>query len=700
MKVKYALMLCVFSLAPFSNAQEPAKSTEILAALSTPIPSSVLTLEQRTDKLGSLALVPAETSACLAVLGFGQILVDIENACTVADRDNDSRERRLQSQQETKGFKELIIAGDAELPAMIADIAPLLSSCDAYMNRKFALGLLATFFAVEGIDEGKIMEPTQLAMLKGLSSWLHKETFAPALVIMRIDKTVSDMVKANVARMITDISDDSIIKRHQLTYQGIEFSGFVLDGKALLESEREGISREFLSLGMHAAELEILLKGIEKINWHVLAGFKDDKMIVSISQDPAKQLKLATSPKESILATDRLAFTDHVAAPSVLGYSDVPTSKALLSLKEQMSKAMLEAWARSLEVLAQEWNLGDVAGLVSALNAYDRHYQDLLKMSKLTKPMTFLAWRDKGLQIEASLAKQGLLAMDKPLKLSSFADRPENILYAAASLNPQYVATFIELCESGVEALWQLAPIIVANNKDKKSSEALQMFTLLQMCKPELVQIWNSAKLALSGMDNDAVLIVDKNGSMPKGIPSLSLATGAQIFVPRFAYAKGITNRGKISEAWEKMVTSIDSLVGSLSSPSEVADNADFSLTPKKKDANGLTTYSYPSPFFTVDCDPCLSISDKVFVVGSSPQLNQEVAEAMTSSQSGSFKGAAFVFKTNALVKMLCVTPLLSICIEPEFVEPFLGISEHIDGIYGVVTEDESTNIRISIPFK
>lgn len=693
MKVKHALMLCAFSLAPFSNAQEPSKSTAILAALSAPTPSALLTLEQRTDKLGSLALVPAETSACLAVLGFGQILVDIENALTDAEGDN-------RAQQETKGFKDFIIAGDAELPAMIADIAPLLCSCEAYMNRMFALELFDSALDGKELNEDKIMKPTQLDMLKGLSSWLQKETFAPALLIMRIDQTVSDMVKTNVARMIDDIVDDSIIKRHQLTYQGIEFSGFVLDGKALIEAEREGISREFLSLGMHAADLEILLKRIEKINWHVLAGFKEDKMIVSISQDPGKQLKLAMSPKESILATDRLAFTDHVAAPAVLGYIDLPTSKALLSLKEQMSKAMLEAWARSLEVLAQEWNLGDIAGLVSALNAYDFHYQDLLKMSKLTKPMTFLAWEDKGLQIEASIVKQGLLAMDRALKLSSFADRPENILYAAASLNPQYVATFIELCESGVEALWQLAPIIVANNNGKKSSEALQMFTLLQMCKPELVQIWDSAKIALSGMDNDGVLIVDKNGSMPKGIPALSLSTGAQIFVPRFAYAKGITNRSKISEAWEKMVTSIDSLVGSLSSPSEVADDAGLSLTPKKKDANGLMTYSYPSPFFTADCDPCLSISDKVFVVGSSPQLNQEVAEAMTSSQSGIYKGAAFVLKTKAFVKILRVAPLLSIGFEPEFIDSFFRLSEHIDGIYGVVTEDESTNIRISIPFK
>lgn len=695
MKVKYALMACMFSLASLGNAQEVAKSTEVLEALSAPVPPVTLSLEQRNAKLSTLALIPADTSACFAVLGLGQIFVDMENACTPVDEHN--RARRMKSQENTRAFKELIIAGGHDLPTMITNMAPLLCAVEAYVNRLYSFGVLETILGVVDIGERKNMSPPEAALLKGLSAWLQKGGFAPALVIARIDQPLMDEVKSNMQQMVADVCDDSIITRHQLMYQDIEFSGIVFNGQVLVDSVGKEIFDTNLSLDMTRAEKELLLKAIAKVNVYILVGFKDDKMIVSITQDPSKQLNLAATPQESILATDHLAFTDHVAAPSVLGYIDVPTSKALLNLREIMSQSMVQSWAKSLESLAQEWNLGDVAGVVSALKAYDRHYQELLKMSQATKPMTFLAWLDKGVQIEASIAKQSSLVMDKPLKLSSFADRPENILYAAAALNPQYSSTFIKLCESGGETAWQLASLIFANTRDKTSSESLQMFTLLQMCKPELIQIWNSAKLAFSGMDNEAILIVDNKGTMPKGIP---LPEGAQLTVPRFAYAKGITDRSKISEAWEAMVTSIDSLVASLSSPEEMSDATDESLTPKKKEVKGVMTYSYPFAFFTADCDPCLSISDKVFVVGSSPQLNQDVAEAMIMPQTGNLKGAAFVLKMPSLFAMLKSMPLLSIAGDLTDFDAFLTPSERIDAIDGVVTENESMNIRISIPFK
>lgn len=690
MNIKSALMLCVASLSAFSYAQEVPKSTETLSRLSERVQTAPLSLDQRKAKLENLALLPADTSACFALLGMRDVSLkmtqqwlEVVNALA-PDKAKDELKK---SPAAWYGVKDVIVTGE---PQLIADIAPMLEKIGPIYAASAEAQLRGT---VVSMDETKTILSD---FVSSFGAWMEQERMAPLLAIVSMEPELLSSVKQGLSRYIQLIcSADPLlgIKEQQLTYQGLKFSGFYLDGKMMAAMTRDALKRPGTTVNVTEKSLEDWLKGLEKFSFSFLVAYKDDKVIISLSRDPKKDLKLAASPKESILATDKLAFTDQAAQILCIGYADAAASEAFVLLKQKVMQGVFAG----LQYIAK--NMSDTMISLDALNA---HWQNLLSMSQAGKATTLLAWWDKGLQMEVTAPDSGSLAMGKPLKMASFADRPENILYAATSLNPQYLNKLLDIYEDALSVAWQFTECVLPalakqdKNKDSAIFQLAQMIPLVQMSQAELAKIWAEAKLALSGMDSTRVFVVNDQAVI-EGLPCM---------IPLFAYANGISDRSKITRAGGIIPGAFSELLGSYAEPAEgdIEEQNRFKL--QKADEQGVTTYSYPSPFWKTGCEPCLSISDQVFVVGGLPAFNQEVAEAWSASQTGVFEGAMFAFKLTPALKMLSQN--LSLMVprtKKEQNDELLTIIKRVDqlfqGVYGTMkTEEGLTRWRLSIPIK
>lgn len=692
MNIKFALMLCVASLSAFSYAQEVPKSTETLSRLSKRVQTAALSLDQRKAKLENLALLPADTSACFALLGMRDVSLkmtqqwlEVVNALAP----DKAKEELKKLPAAWYGVKDVIVTGE---PQLIADIAPMLEKIGPIYAASAEAQLRGT---VVSMDETKTILSD---FVSSFGAWMEQERMAPLLAIVSMEPELLSSVKQGLSRYIQLIcSADPLlgIKEQQLTYQGIEFSGFYLDGKMMAAMTRDALKRPGTTVNVTEKSLEDWLKGLEKFSFSFLVAYKDDKVIISLSRDPKKDLKLAASPKESILATDKLAFTDQAAQILCIGYADAAASEAFMLLKQ---KAMQGVFA-GLQYIAK--NMSDTMISLDALNA---HWQNLLSMSQAGKATTLLAWWDKGLQMEVTAPDSGSLAMGKPLKMASFADRPENILYAATSLNPQYLNKLLDIYEDALSVAWQFTECVLpvltkeVQYKDSAISQFAQIIPLVQMGKTELAQIWSQAKLALSGLDSYGALVI--NDPSTKEEPHTRLTC----VIPHFAYANGVCDLGKMTSAGEIIKGSLSELLGSYAEPTTDTRQNRFAL--QKTEKQGMSTYSYPSPFGMAGCEPCLSISDKVFIVGSLPAFNQEVAEVWSASQTDVFEGAMFAFKLAPALKMLSqnlslMVPRTKKGQNDELLNIIKRVDQLFQGVYGIMkTEEGLTRWRLSIPIK
>lgn len=725
MKAKYILTMLAASLATGSIAQEPQKTSAILTTLATPAKTPALSVDQRAAKMNSLALVPADVNFCIAMLGVNSMVTDFMNAAAFkslfpqapAKNGADKKENPLVQ------IKDVVISGGPEFAQFLKGITPLMSTIQGAQAQMALKMILNKAFKQNQDDAGGMgvmnmaslfvgVDPDAEAnMLALLNTFLENNTIVSGAVIVSMDEKILGECKESISTALGQIvslvaQNTSGVTMHNAKYSGVDFSGIHLNGKLLAESLFKGGPGE-----IDAKQAEALSKSVAKHDLYILFGYQGDKMIVSISEDPAKQLKLASTPQESILSTDKLAFTDKVTGSMFVAYADTASYAQTADYQVATFKAQMGGYIAGLEEFAQKAQLGDISGLLTSLKALNKDCVTWMDSAEKNQPMSMLAWWDKGLQIEASMPNQNNLAQGQSLKLISFADHPDNIFFAAANSTPANRALTISSCENLVGAAWQFAekalPLYLqtVDKKNENIQKIVQALPLIQMMKPELVKIWGSAKLALSGMSNESIIIVDNKGALPM-VPCIPTEVSQKMEVPRVALVTGVVDRKKLATAWDQVIASTNELIVSLNPPSEGDGNEMIIPQPKQTVVDGISTYSFACPFFTKGFTPSVSVSDQAFVVGTSPEWNQSIAKAMAAPHTGSLKGAVLAFNMDPVIAMIkssfeATKSLNMKCPAEEKLQQTLQVLGIFQGLYATMNSEEGkTYVRFALPMK
>ncbi|MDA1006983.1 MAG: hypothetical protein O3A87_10970, partial [Verrucomicrobia bacterium] len=128
-----------------------------------------------------------------------------------------------------------------------------------------------------------------------------------------------------------------------------------------------------------------------------------------------------------------------------------------------------------------------------------------------------------------------------------------------------------------------------------------------------------------TALGEEAALLIDLEGEAPPivGFEEETLKRGR---IPRVAYIRPVKSRADLEAAWELWRDAGVRLLGIFSEAVETPIPFPDTMS---ADTNDLRTHFIPMPFATDDFLPSLSVSDELFIVGSSKALAAKVDKAM-----------------------------------------------------------------------
>jgi hypothetical protein len=149
--------------------------------------------------------------------------------------------------------------------------------------------------------------------------------------------------------------------------------------------------------------------------------------------------------------------------------------------------------------------------------------------------------------------------------------------------------------------------------------QAAELFKLVdQAVLPGVLDVYDGTKtIWQKALGNDGAFILDVGGKMP-ALPGLPPG-GQDVPLPRLTVLHEMKNRALIGVSWQNIETALQKLAkqAPLPQPLELPQAV-------MKQKGPVTSYSYALPFESEDLLPCVSLTDRFFMLGTSRALQNQ----------------------------------------------------------------------------
>ncbi len=645
MNTRITLMLMAATVAPLCAQQPatpPAHAAQPFTALAAPATAAPATPEQRAAVFGSLALLPQDISDFLVLPNIGGNLLRLAESGRIPTLPADEAPAELMA------IDNLAIATTPATPGTYALLEKALSTL---------------YFMGMGAD---IIGDWEASARDGLAELIHKEMEQALLRDMGVTREggldLGDQpthIPASYAILTVKPGQEAMLEQWHAAIlanlQGSEeefisavndvngFSGVRLDLAKLREMTQEAETEPDLNDPEQLAE-EALKNELGKHTLCVLTRLQGNALILAVCEDP-QELKLAATPAESLLATDKVACCDANLDKGMIGAS--LASPALSELyKTCSSGAMLKLAPVATAIFTKlaEADAANKPAYEQAAAAATFLGNELRNLNPaITRPTTTQVWFDGKLHIRSTADAQGASYLPGTLRLATMAEAPATALYMEST--PVKLATPLPDIKVLMEAALDVAHGVSLTLHETEKTQAAGGIATVQAFMPELQSLAAASATIGSGLDGQFAFVLDSaHGPMPA---FAGAEQGAQADVPRLALYAGVSDRSKLGEGWEGIITTAGQVAAKLG-----GDPAAVSMLPIVPSQQGaVTSYSVALPFFTPDCVPNLSLTDKGLALGSSSLLNAQLVESATGTTP--FEGCAISFRFAPLGRSL-----------------------------------------------
>ena len=238
-----------------------------------------------------------------------------------------------------------------------------------------------------------------------------------------------------------------------------------------------------------------------------------------------------------------------------------------------------------------------------------------------------IGWWDQGYHVESfGGADLGVFDTSKPLQFASLLDDPSLVFGFNYNTKPEFSATGRAYVESWMEMIHHVAGELIKTGLG--GPQGGQMFAMIDKTViPELVNFYRGSKtIDEKALGTEQALIADIGGKLG-GLPGLP-PEAADKKILRIAGVHAVVDRPLIGTNWTGMEAALKRMIAALPSPTPIPVPA-----PLSSEKNGVTTYFYPIPFATEDLLPCASVNDRLFMFGTSKNLNESIAGRLASAK-------------------------------------------------------------------
>lgn len=643
-------LTCALAACSDDNKSSSAKAGQDAAGLtpaaaldpSAPVASDLVA--KRAERLGLAALFPRDMGMVAGVYDIPGIIKSVQNLNMVKTWGNCSAEQNadesvaIPGEDAPKPVRAKCSVNSPVIDAMIGfgpEWAPWMDSAQSAftgMGLNQMQGMLSAYklyqVSADGAkkDNSAEMEAMVNRYAEMLVQWVDsidlrpsQVATAPVMVAAKLTPEAVAQAKATLkdANLPEDMELLGIISLYDKTYNGLACKVAEVDCKKLrakLEEELEKAKDNIKVSPENMNRLKAALQRLDESKLYVAVGFVDDTLVGFVTTNPEKQVRLAASPQDSVLARPDFSMADAQLQYPAYGliFADKACAKGLINLDIAYYKGMFTGLKDLMQTVGTDWKITDLAPSMAALDSMKGSLLGLYeKVAQNATPVSYYAWQDQGVHVEACTYPLEFYLLDAPSSMNSVRPGADTVLYSSFRINPQIVDMGCTLYENIAQIVWDYGNAYISNPKHDVSDQIRMVAPMLQMARPTIEELWKAYKTALSGITDSGAYIVDMKGApspMLKNVPA-----------PRFSLVYEVKNRAALGEAWQKVTDAAKTIV-TLASQGKMTELP----APKSSVEGDVTTYDYECPL-GADLNPVVAVTDTRWAVSMPKAFGMEV---------------------------------------------------------------------------
>ena len=643
-------LTCALAACSDDNKSSSAKAGQDAAGLtpaaaldpSAPVASDLVA--KRAERLGLAALFPRDMGMVAGVYDIPGIIKSVQNLNMVKTWGNCSAEQNadesvaIPGEDAPKPVRAKCSVNSPVIDAMIGfgpEWAPWMDSAQSAftgMGLNQMQGMLSAYKLYQASADGAKkdnsaeMEAMVNRYAEMLVQWVDsidlrpsQAATAPVMVAAKLTPEAVAQAKATLknANLPEDMELHGIVSLYDKTYNGLACKVAEVDCKKLrakLEEELEKAKDNIKVSPENMNRLKAALQRLDESKLYVAVGFVDDTLVGFVTTNPEKQVRLAASPQDSVLARPDFSMADAQLQYPAYGliFADKACAKGLINLDIAYYKGMFAGLKDLMQTVGTDWKIADLAPSMTALDSMKGSLLGLYeKVAQNATPVSYYAWQDQGVHVEACTYPLEFYLLDAPSSMNSVRPGTDTVLYSSFRINPQIVDMGCTLYENIAQIVWDYGNAYISNPKHDVSDQIRMVAPMLQMARPTIEELWKAYKTALSGITDSGAYIVDMKGApspMLKNVPA-----------PRFSLVYEVKNRAALGEAWQKVSDAAKTIV-TLASQGKMTELP----APKSSVEGDVTTYDYECPL-GADLNPVVAVTDTRWAVSMPKAFGMEV---------------------------------------------------------------------------
>lgn len=643
-------LTCALAACSDDNKSSSAKAGQDAAGLtpaaaldpSAPVASDLVA--KRAERLGLAALFPRDMGMVAGVYDIPGIIKSVQNLNMVKTWGNCSAEQNadesvaIPGEDAPKPVRAKCSVNSPVIDAMIGfgpEWAPWMDSAQSAftgMGLNQMQGMLSAYKLYQASADGAKkdnsaeMEAMVNRYAEMLVQWVDsidlrpsQAATAPVMVAAKLTPEAVAQAKATLkdANLPEDMELHGIVSLYDKTYNGLACKVAEVDCKKLrakLEEELEKAKDNIKVSPENMNRLKAALQRLDESKLYVAVGFVDDTLVGFVTTNPEKQVRLAASPQDSVLARPDFSMADDQLQYPAYGliFADKACAKGLINLDIAYYKGMFTGLKDLMQTVGTDWKIADLAPSMAALDSMKGSLLGLYeKVAQNATPVSYYAWQNQGVHVEACTYPLEFYLLDAPSSMNSVRPGADTVLYSSFRINPQIVDMGCTLYENIAQIVWDYGNAYISNPKHDVSDQIRMVAPMLQMARPTIEELWKAYKTALSGITDSGAYIVDMKGApspMLKNVPA-----------PRFSLVYEVKNRAALGEAWQKVSDAAKTIV-TLASQGKMTELP----APKSSVEGDVTTYDYECPL-GADLNPVVAVTDTRWAVSMPKAFGMEV---------------------------------------------------------------------------
>lgn len=478
-------------------------------------------------------------------------------------------------------------------------------------------------------------------------------------VIADTFKSASTEAAEGAARELAGLKLHPVYGIMNLTSDKALFEEMVIDSvkEACQEVAEEEENVEFVTIGGFSgvkgvfpaeeageaeSELEALIKTeLAKRTFYILFGMVGDNAVVIVCEDPS-EIALAATPEESLLHSKTWEqvmpnLKDDVIFACSASAEICSAGVAQMTCGLEAMGTVAGTFAKMAEAdpaCADKYKAAEagVQTIVSQLKG-------MLDSSTAQKPAFCQVWGTPG-AYHAELTGDACGVTFAPAKRTLEAKAADADTIFCCESTPIDLGTRFQrpdckaLASASVDIYHGVVASLTPEYQNLINASMQQSAAFL----PEFSAVCTALGSLREGLDGHIGLVVDGKAEAPA-----YLTGGEKCAMPRVAFVSGVKNRAKLAEAWDGLLHAAGGFMEKCGQDSSMLDM--LPIIPSKVGDAMSYTVAFP-PFTTPDLSASVSVSDTLFVAGTSGNLNKEIATATGTAE---FEGITFTLNTQPL---------------------------------------------------